>query len=169
MMTLPKPENMPLSHSPTIQTLIQTIDYLSQHQIGALLIIERQIPLTEQDALRPGVPLRLPLTQDNLVRIFRPSSPLHDGATQIRGQEIIAAGTLLPLSCQPLPRRYGTRHLAALGISEQVSSCVGIVVSEETGGITLTHKGSFNNNLTLPQLQIYLQQLLLPPTTESLP
>ncbi|ANV85784.1 hypothetical protein AWQ21_14720 (plasmid) [Picosynechococcus sp. PCC 7003] len=168
-MTLPKPEYMPLSHDPAIQTLIQTIDYLSQHQIGALMIIERQTPLTEHDVLRPGVLLKLSLTQENLVRIFRPSSPLHDGATQIRGQAIIAAGTLLPLSCQPLPRRYGTRHLAALGISEQVSSCIGIVVSEETGGVTLTHKGSFNNNLTLPQLQIYLQQLLLPPTTESLP
>lgn len=158
-MTLPQPRNFPSSTTSTIHTLIQALDYLSQNRVGALLIIEHQIYLTEQNILRPGIPVKMDLNLANLLRIFQPNSPLHDGAIQIQGTTIIAAGILLPLSHQFLPRRYGTRHLAALGISEQVETCIGLVVSEETGSISLTYQGRFYHSLTLSELQIKLQQL----------
>lgn len=160
MMTLPPPEQNHDPQAALIETLLESVDRLSRHRLGALLIVEHQTPITDQDVLRPGIVVDLPLNVNNLFRIFQPTSLLHDGAVQIRDQAIVAAGTLLPLSRQSLPRRYGTRHLAALGISEQVDSCLGVVVSEETGGITLTHRGCCRHNLTSPELQTHLRYFL---------
>ena len=117
------------------------VDYMSTRRIGALIAVENEISL-ENYADR-GVKIEATLSKDLLVSLFFPHSPLHDGAVLLRGGTVVAAGCLLPL---PAIHNLGadaqtrTRHLAAIGLSQETDAAV-IVVSEETGGISLALKG----------------------------
>jgi diadenylate cyclase len=124
-----------------IDDLFQAVDYLSQKRIGALIAIEKEISLSTY-AVR-GVEVDAVLSKDLLVSIFFPHSPLHDGAVIVKGDKIVSAGCLLPLPAAHRlknPFQTRTRHLAAIGLSEETDAAV-IVISEETGTVSLAIKG----------------------------
>jgi diadenylate cyclase len=128
---------------------------------GALIALERETGLQDL-ASESGVPVHADLRAELLVTIFYRGTALHDGAVVISGEEIVAAGVLLPLSQNVLDsERYGTRHRAAIGISEQTDAVV-IVVSEETGSISLVVRGRIERNLTEDQLRRRIFNLIRP-------
>ncbi len=125
-----------------LEDLFLAVDYLSKKKIGALIAVEKEISLKAY--ADRGTKLDAVLSKDLLVNIFFPHSPLHDGAAIVQGNKILAAGCLLPLPASPnLGEEFlaRTRHLAAIGLSQESDSAV-IVVSEETGAISLATKGS---------------------------
>jgi diadenylate cyclase len=131
---------------------------LASEQIGALMVIERETGL--QDMAETGVMLEADLSVDLLGTIFTPHAPLHDGAVVIRHESILSAGVVLPLSESGAYReRFGTRHRAALGITEQTDA-VAVVVSEETGGMSLVERGHIARNLDEERLRRGLLALL---------
>jgi diadenylate cyclase len=131
---------------------------LSSEGHGALIVIERESGL--QEIAETGVMLNADLTVDLLVTIFSPRTPLHDGAVVIRGGSILAAGAILPSSETTIPlERFGTRHKAALGMTEQTDALV-VVVSEETGQISLVERARIVRNLDEPKLARALVALL---------
>ncbi|HEY6484899.1 MAG TPA: diadenylate cyclase CdaA [Candidatus Cybelea sp.] len=120
-------------------TLARTAFFLSQNRRGALIVIEQQSGLKE--ICESGTPLHADISEELLLTIFTPASPLHDGAVIVREGEIEAAGCLLPLAERPLTGvRMGTRHRAAIGLSEQTDAVV-LVVSEQTGAIRIARAG----------------------------
>jgi diadenylate cyclase len=128
---------------------------------GALIVLERETGLTDL-ASESGVPVHADLRAELLVTIFYRGTALHDGAVIISGDRISAAGVLLPMSQTALDsERYGTRHRAAIGISEQTDAVV-VVVSEETGSISLVVRGRIERNLTEDQLRRRLFNLIRP-------
>lgn len=132
---------------------------LSRQKHGALIVLERQTGL--QDYADRGVPIDAEVTHQLLANIFYPNSPLHDGAVIVRNGRIVAAGTVLPLSDNVLgPSQYGTRHRAAIGISE-LSDAIAVIVSEERGTISLTAKGRLVSNLTPDRLKRVLLEILV--------
>ncbi|HUG49194.1 MAG TPA: diadenylate cyclase CdaA [Candidatus Limnocylindria bacterium] len=131
---------------------------LSAQRVGALIVLERETGL--QDAAEAGVIIDSELTPELLATIFTPHSPLHDGAVLVRGERIVAAAVVLPLSETSLYReRFGTRHRAALGITEQTDA-LAVVVSEETGSIGLVERGRIVRNLDEDRLRSALSALL---------
>jgi len=131
---------------------------LSAERVGALIVLERETGL--QDAAETGVIIDSELTPELLTTIFTPHSPLHDGAVIVREERIVAAGVVLPLSETGLYReRFGTRHRAALGITEQTDA-LAVVVSEETGSIGLVERGRIVRNLDEDRLRTALLALL---------
>jgi diadenylate cyclase len=133
-------------------------EYFSQNRIGALMVVERQSGL--QTYVESGIPLDAKLSYDLLVSIFRPGSPLHDGAAIIQGSRVAAAGCFLPLSLNPLiSKQLGTRHRAAIGISEEGDSLV-VLVSEETGSISVASMGTIETNLTPEDLSDRLSEMV---------
>ena len=128
---------------------------------GALIVLERETGLQDL-AAESGVPLHADLRAELLVTIFYRGTALHDGAVVISGEKISSAGVLLPLSQNVLDsERYGTRHRAAIGISEQTDAVV-VVVSEETGSISLVVRGRIERNLTEEQLRRRIFGLIRP-------
>lgn len=126
----------------TVATLAKTAFLLSRNKYGALIVIEQQTGLKE--FVESGTTLNAELSAELLISIFVPRSPLHDGAVIVRGSLVEAAGCFLPLAEQSLAeRRIGTRHRAALGLSEQTDAVV-IVVSEETGAISVAREGKLS-------------------------
>ncbi|MDJ0516461.1 MAG: diadenylate cyclase CdaA [Trichodesmium sp. MO_231.B1] len=150
---LPESDNM-------IDVIVEAIKQLSQNRIGALLIIETNGPIDERDFSVPGVKLNAELSKELLQTIFQPKTLLHDGAVLIRERKIMSAGVILPLSERIASRQLGTRHRAAMGITEQVEKCLCIVVSEETGSISLAEKGTLNRPLTGNKLKELLEERL---------
>jgi len=130
---------------------------LSRQKHGALIVIERQTGL--QDYADKGVALDAEVSRQLLSNIFYPNTPMHDGAVIIRNGRLVAAGTVLPLSDNVLsPSQYGTRHRAALGISEY-SDAIAVVVSEERGTISVAANGRLVSNLTPDKLRRVLAEL----------
>ena len=129
----------------------------SENLTGALIVIEREIGL--RTYIESGVALDARLSFDLLTTIFRPSAPLHDGAVIIQKDRIAAAACFLPLSMKPLSTQLGTRHRAAIGITEE-SDAISVVVSEETGSISLAVGGGMERNIDSEQLRQRLSQLL---------
>ena len=128
---------------------------LSSKRIGALIVFERGIGL--RNYVESGIALDAVLTYDLLVTIFSPNTPLHDGAVIIQHNRIIAAGCFLPLTLDPyLSKELGTRHRAAIGITEETDA-VAIIVSEETGGISIAVEGKITRNLDSDSLRSALQ------------
>ena len=126
--------------------IAQAVARLSEQRIGATMVIERQMSLGEY--IRTGSEMRARVSADLLVTIFMPRAPLHDGAVVVQGDTIVAAGCILPLSqASELDRALGTRHRSALGLAEEVDALV-IVVSEETGGISIAAHGRLSRNCT---------------------
>lgn len=136
--------------SVNIESLNQAMVYLSERKIGALVVIERQVGLDE--FIETGIPLDARPSKELLISIFEPSSPLHDGAVIIRGDRLASAASVLPLTDSRLSGNLGTRHRAAVGMSEQTDAII-IVVSEETGTISLAVGGSLRRYLTEARLK----------------
>jgi len=135
--------------------IARAAERLSRARIGAIIAIERELALDEYIE-KEGTELKADVSADLLVTIFTPRSPLHDGAVVVRGGQIIAAGVTLPLTQYPTgDKSLGTRHRAALGLSEETDAYV-IVVSEETSQISLARRGVLRRGLTPDQLRARL-------------
>jgi diadenylate cyclase len=127
------------------EEIAEAAEELSRNKVGAIVAIEREVGLGE--FIDTGTPLQARVSAPLLQNIFTPYSLLHDGAAIIRGDEIVAAGAILPLTQFPVTdKSLGTRHRAALGLSEETDALV-VVVSEETGQISIAHRGKLQRNL----------------------
>lgn len=145
-----------------IDEIVDAVKELSQNRTGALVIIEtRNIPIDERDFSVPGIKLSAEISRELIQTIFQTTTLLHDGALLIRGDRIISAGVILPISEQTASRQLGTRHRAAMGITERVDNCVCIVVSEETGSISLAEQGILRRPLTSSKLRELLADRLI--------
>lgn len=128
-----------------VDELVKASLELSRTKTGALLVIEREMGLNDISAT--GIKIDALITSEFLLNVFIPNTPLHDGAAVIRGNRLIAAGCYLPLTEKPgLPKELGTRHRAAIGISEQCDALV-LIVSEETGTISVAENGGITRSL----------------------
>jgi diadenylate cyclase len=143
----------------SIEELVVAATMLSTQKIGAIVAVEREIGL--RNYIESGIPLDATLTYDLIVTIFQPGSPLHDGAVIIQESRIAAAACFLPLTVNPLiSRELGTRHRAAIGLTEE-GDAVAIVVSEETGIISLALEGRIERSMTPDHLRDRLRTLVL--------
>jgi len=142
----------------TIEELAVAATQLSTQRIGAIIVIERQIGL--RNYIEAGLPLDALLTYDLLVSIFQPKSPLHDGAVIVQNDRIAAAACFLPLTINPLLARHlGTRHRAAIGLTEE-NDAVAIIVSEETGNISIALDGQLEGAFNAATLKARLTALI---------
>ncbi|MDQ6672731.1 MAG: diadenylate cyclase CdaA [Chloroflexota bacterium] len=148
--TVSSPNNRPA------ETIARAAQQLAERRFGALLVIERSTPLGEYAS--KGVPIDAVLSTELLLNIFWPNSPLHDGAVIVHGERVVAAGVVLPLAQAPSAEHIGTRHRAAIGITE-ISDAIAVVVSEETGQIALANAGRMVRNLGQARLQKVLSIL----------
>ncbi len=138
--------------------IVLAANLFCQNQTGALMVIEREIGL--RTYIESGVPLDAHLSYDLLATVFRPSAPLHDGAVIIQKDRIAAAACFLPLSMNPvLSTQLGTRHRAGIGVTEETDA-IAVIVSEETGGISVAISGKIERDLTVEQLRHRLGELL---------
>ena len=146
-----------------VYEIIQAVDYCRKARIGALIVLERDISLS--DYIDKAKPLYADLTNELLISIFFPNNPLHDGAVIIQGDRITCAGAVFPTSNNiKINKRLGTRHRAALGIAEETDA-ISIVVSEETGRVSIAVKGELFYNLSLDDARMMLIDELRPKTT----
>ncbi len=145
--------------STTITQLVDTAGKLSQNRRGALIVVDLGSDLRPEDFLYSGTNIQAQLSTDLLINLFATDTPLHDGAVLVKGNKIISAGVILPLSRQGISR-YGTRHLAALGITERFDRCICIVVSEETGTLSLANQGKLERPITSSRLEELLLNLI---------
>ncbi len=144
----------------TIEEVVVAATMLSAQKTGAIIAIEREIGL--RNYIESGIPVDATMTYDLLVTIFQLGSPLHDGAVIIQEDRIAAAACFLPLTVNPrVSRELGTRHRAAIGLTEE-SDAVAVVVSEERGQIALAIDGNIERDLSAEQLRERLMSLLLP-------
>ncbi|MGF1512604.1 MAG: diadenylate cyclase CdaA [Elainellaceae cyanobacterium] len=141
-----------------IEEIVEAVKNLSQNRIGALLILETNRPIDERDFSVPGVRLNAEVSRELLQTIFQTSTLLHDGAVLIRDSRLVAASVILPISERDASRQLGTRHRAAMGMTERVEHCLCIVVSEETGSISIAEGGVLNRPLTSSKLKEILRE-----------
>ncbi len=146
------------ARSTTVNQLVDAAGKLSQNRKGALIVVDLGSDLRPEDFLYSGINIEAQLSTDLLINLFATDTPLHDGAVLVKGNKIISAGVILPLSRQGISR-YGTRHLAALGITERFDRCICIVVSEETGTLSLANQGKLERPITSSRLQELLIEL----------
>ena len=147
------------SEAPVVGEVVTAAFALSSRKVGALITIERDLGLGEY--IERGTPLNAVVTSDLLVTIFWPGSPLHDGAVVIRGSRVAAAGCLFPLTDQPgIAGTLGTRHRAAIGITER-SDAFSVVVSEETQQVSVAYRGQLRMGLDRDQLRQILEETLI--------
>jgi diadenylate cyclase len=143
----------------SIEELIFSAGKLSDQHIGAIIAIERQIGL--RNYVEGGIPLDAVMTYDLLLSIFQPSSPLHDGAVIVQEDRIAAAACFLPLTVNPkLGKELGSRHRAAIGLTEE-NDAIALVVSEETGSISLVSDGQIERGLDAELLRARLRSMVL--------
>lgn len=148
-----------------LDELGKAISVLVKKRIGALVVIERSTGL--KDWVDTGIPVDGVVSAELLINIFFPRSPLHDGAVIIQGNQIVAAGCYLPLTEDPnLSKELGTRHRAGIGITE-ISDAVAVIISEETGIISLAHDGVLTRYLDEKKLRTLLGELISPDRTEG--
>ena len=135
-----------------VYEITNALDYLRKQSIGALIVIERDNSLN--DYIEKSKKIYAEISSDLLISIFFPNNPLHDGGLIIQGNRITSAGAVFPTSDNlKISKRLGTRHRAALGISE-VSDCISIVVSEETGRLSIAIEGELYYNLTVDEVKL---------------
>ncbi|HEX5991244.1 MAG TPA: diadenylate cyclase CdaA [Thermomicrobiales bacterium] len=152
---LPRPDEMA---GRTVDELVKASTQLARHRYGALIVLERETGL--QNYVERGVPIDGLLTRQLLINLFYPNSPLHDGAAVVRDGRIVAASVVLPLSDNTAATsQLGTRHRAALGITEQ-SDAIAVVVSEETGQVSIAENGQLIRNLDAERLDDELRAML---------
>lgn len=143
-----------------IYEIMNSIEYLRKARIGALIVIERDVSLNDYIGRSKGI--YADISSELLISIFFPRNPLHDGGVIIQGNRITSAGAVFPISLNTkINKRLGTRHRAALGISEE-SDAIAIVVSEETGKISIALNGVLNYNLSIDDLRMMLVEELKP-------
>ena len=143
-----------------VYEVVQAVDYLRKARIGGLVVLERDVSLS--DYIDRAKPLYADLTNELLISIFFPNNPLHDGAVIIQGNRISCAGAVFPTSNNiSLNKRLGTRHRAALGIAEETDA-ISVVVSEETGRVSIAVKGELFYNLSLDDVRMMLIDELRP-------
>lgn len=145
--------------SGSVAVLSEAAGRLSQARRGALIVVDVGSDLRPEDFLNSGIPIDAQLSVDLLLNLFAADTPLHDGAVLVQNNRIAAAGVILPLSRQGL-NRYGTRHLAALGLTERFAQCLAIVVSEETGTLSLASQGRLERPITSSRLHELLNKAL---------
>ncbi|MXQ48423.1 TIGR00159 family protein [Streptococcus pneumoniae] len=142
-----------------IDALVKSVAYMSPRKIGALISIQGTQTLREY--INTGILLNADVSSQLLINTFIPNTPLHDGAVIIRGKKIAAASCYLPLTeSTAISKEFGTRHRAAIGLSEH-SDALTIVVSEETGSISVTHNGRFQHDLSNESFELILREILL--------
>src|SRR3954471_11694829 len=142
----------------TIEEVVVAATMLAQQKVGAIVAIEREIGL--RNYIESGIPLDATLTYDLLLTIFKPGSPLHDGAVVLQEGRVAAASCFLPLTVNPrLSRELGTRHRAAIGLTEE-SDAAAVIVSEETGTISIALDGQIERDLTPEGLRERLKGLV---------
>jgi len=146
-----------------IDGVIKAVRFMAERKIGALIVFERSTGLSE--LIESGIRMESKITSELLINIFTPNTPLHDGAVIIRSNQIMAAGCYLPLSENPfISKELGTRHRAAIGVSE-VTDAVSVTVSEETGQISLSLGGMIVRDINEESLISKLFDELTPKTT----
>ena len=148
----------------SVSVLTEAAGRLSKARHGALIVLDPESDLVPEDFLQQGVAIDAELSAELLLSLFAPDTPLHDGAVLVRNNRIAAAGVILPLIRQSA-NLYGTRHLAALGLTERHNSCLCIVVSEETGTLSLASQGKFERPITSSRLHDLLNAALNPKAT----
>jgi diadenylate cyclase len=145
-----------------VYEIVQAIDYFKRSRIGALIVLERDVSLREY--IEKSKKIYAQISSELLVSIFFPNNPLHDGGVIIQGDKITSAGAVFPTSIDMrIGKRLGTRHRAALGISEE-SDCIAIIVSEETGRVSIAINGELSYNLTIEDTRSILIEELQPKT-----
>ncbi|HEY2419871.1 MAG TPA: diadenylate cyclase CdaA [Neobacillus sp.] len=143
----------------TVDAILKAAEYMAKRRIGALISIERETGMS--DYIETGIRLDSNISSELLINIFIPNTPLHDGAVIIQKNTVSAAACYLPLSESPfISKELGTRHRAALGISE-VTDSVTVIVSEETGAISLTKNGELHRDIKAEELKEVLSKELL--------
>ena len=148
-----------LQQREVVDELVEAVDRLSRGKIGAIIAIEREIKL--DDYGETGTPLQARVNADLILSIFAPYGPLHDGAVLVSGDSIIAAGVILPLTQFPVvDKSLGTRHRAALGLSEETDALI-IVVSEETSLISIVQRGAMERGVDVARVRDVLSGLQL--------
>lgn len=142
----------------TIEAIVKATDYMAKRRIGALMSIEKETGMS--DYIETGISLNSRISSELLINLFIPNTPLHDGAVIIQKNQVAAAACYLPLSESPfISKELGTRHRAALGISE-VTDSLTIIVSEETGNVSVARNGELHRNLSQDELKdILLKEL----------
>jgi diadenylate cyclase len=133
---------------------------MSEQRLGALMVFERESGL--QEVIETGVPIDSRISPELLVTLFYTNTPLHDGAVIIRGDRIMAAATVLPLAADLRDRRLGTRHRAAVGVTE-TTDAIAVVISEESGVISLAYNGRLIRHLDEGRLNRLLHAFYGPP------
>jgi diadenylate cyclase len=156
----------PLQSSSAVDEIVDAVQRLAERHYGALIVIEGTTGL--EDFVRSGVRVDGDVTSDLLVTIFFVNSPLHDGAVIIREDRVLAAGCLLPLTDNPRAAGRGTRHRAALGITEQTDAAC-IIISEETGTVSVARAGNLTSDISRERLARYLQVFVRAHTQPSEP
>lgn len=148
-----------------ISAMTKSISYMAKRRIGALISIEKDTGLN--DYIETGIQMNSDISSELLINLFIPNTPLHDGAVIIQKNRIAAAACYLPLSESPfISKELGTRHRAAIGISE-VTDAVTVIVSEETGGISLTVNGELHRDLSMEEFEQRLRNAWFGDTTEK--
>ncbi|MGC8230225.1 diadenylate cyclase CdaA [Pseudobacillus badius] len=148
-----------------IEALTKSVSYMAKRRIGALISIEKETGMN--DYIETGIPLHSAVSSELLINIFIPNTPLHDGAVIIQKNQIAAAACYLPLSESPfISKELGTRHRAALGISE-VTDSITIIVSEETGAVSVTKNGDLFRDLSADDFEKLLTHELLTKESDS--
>ncbi len=143
-----------------VYEIINAVEYLKKNKIGALIVLERDYSLAQY--IEPATKLYADISSELLISIFFPNNPLHDGGVIIQGDKITCAGSVFPTSMNPnISKRLGTRHRAALGISE-TSDAIALIVSEETGRVSIAIKSELNYNLSLDDVKLLLLEELQP-------
>ena len=143
-----------------VYEVMSAVDYLRKSRIGALIVLERDISLNEY--IERSKPIYADISSELLISIFFPRNPLHDGGVIIQGNKITSAGAVFPISINSkISKKLGNRHRAAIGISEE-SDAIAIVVSEETGKISIAVGGNLNYNLSLDDARMILIEELKP-------
>lgn len=148
-----------------IDAVKKSVSYMAKRRIGALISIERETGLNEY--IETGIKLNAEISSELLINIFIPNTPLHDGAVILQKDHISAAACYLPLSESTfISKELGTRHRAAIGLSE-VTDAITVVVSEETGAVSITADGNLHRQLTIEQFEKLLRKLWFKPEPES--
>ena len=154
LLTKSNRRNVDEERDTVISEIVQTVVDLSRRRVGALLVFERQTGL--EDVIETGTRLNAEVSAPLLENIFEPNTPLHDGAAVIRDDQVIAAACILPLAeASGVSRELGTRHRAAVGISENTDAAV-VVISEETGIVSMARDGALKRPLSTDELKAFL-------------
>ena len=156
--------NLPLFNNPqeqreNLEVVVEAVDRMAPARMGALIAIEQTISLA--DLVESGIPVDCEATPEMLETIFLPNNATHDGGVVIKGDRILRAGVILPLTQRgDLPKSLGTRHRAAVGLSEETDAVV-VVVSEESGAISYAHRGVLTRGVSVEQLRAFLTEVLV--------